>query len=84
MFVDYSYYLLKHLYKGVWFRKKEDVKAVHLTFDDGPIPEVTTWVLSVLRQYNVKATFFCIGNNVRKHPDIYSRFTICIVNKGKT
>ena len=73
MFVDYSYYLLKHLYKGVLFRKKEETKAVHLTFDDGPIPGVTAWVLDVLRQYDIKATFFCIGDNVRKHPDIYAQ-----------
>lgn len=41
-----------------------------LTFDDGPIPEVTPWVLEQLAAYNARATFFCIGDNVRKHPDI--------------
>ncbi|MDR1699285.1 MAG: polysaccharide deacetylase family protein [Prevotellaceae bacterium] len=72
--VSYTYYLLKHLYKGVWFRRQEECeKIVHLTFDDGPIPEVTNWVLDVLRQYNIKATFFCIGDNVRKYPDVYAQ-----------
>lgn len=44
-----------------------------LTFDDGPIPEVTPWVLTELEKYNAKATFFCVGNNVRQHPDIFQR-----------
>jgi peptidoglycan-N-acetylglucosamine deacetylase len=43
---------------------------VFLTFDDGPIPEVTPEVLQILNKYNVKATFFCVGDNVRKHPEI--------------
>ena len=44
-------------------------RAVYLTFDDGPIPEVTPWVLSVLDKYQIKATFFMVGDNVRKHPE---------------
>jgi len=44
-------------------------RAVYLTFDDGPIPEVTPWVLDVLDKYRIKATFFMVGDNVRKHPD---------------
>lgn len=43
-------------------------KAVYLTFDDGPIPEITPWVLDLLDKYNIKATFFLVGDNVRKHP----------------
>jgi len=42
-----------------------------ITFDDGPIPEITPRVLEILKAYNAKATFFCIGENVRKHPEIY-------------
>jgi peptidoglycan/xylan/chitin deacetylase (PgdA/CDA1 family) len=63
--------LLKKLYPSlVWdFNLKE--KAIYLTFDDGPIPEVTPFVLDTLAKYNAKATFFCIGDNVRKHPSIY-------------
>jgi len=48
-------------------------KAVYLTFDDGPIPESTPFILDTLRQYSVKATFFMVGDNVRKHPDLYER-----------
>lgn len=65
-----------HLYrllfpKSVWRIKVPLQKTVYLTFDDGPIPEVTPWVLDLLDRYNVKATFFCVGDNVRKHPDVY-------------
>lgn len=45
--------------------------SVYLTFDDGPIPEITEWVLKTLDNYNIKATFFCVGDNVRKHPSIF-------------
>jgi len=50
----------------------KDDKVLYLTFDDGPIPIITPWVLDTLQQYNAKATFFCIGNNVEKHPDIFN------------
>lgn len=46
-------------------------KVIYLTFDDGPTPEITNWTLDVLKQYYAKATFFCIGNNIEKHPDIF-------------
>lgn len=49
-----------------------------MTFDDGPIPEITPWVLDILKQYGVKAHFFCVGDNVRKYPEIYQR----ILNEG--
>lgn len=56
----------------VWaFSRKED--AIYLTFDDGPIPEVTPWVLDELKKHGAKATFFCIGENVQKHPEIFRR-----------
>lgn len=44
---------------------------VYLTFDDGPIPEVTPWVLDLLDRYGIKATFFMVGDNVRRHPDVF-------------
>ena len=46
-------------------------KELYLTFDDGPTPEITDWVLSTLKAYNAKATFFCIGNNIEKHPELF-------------
>ncbi len=48
-----------------------DKKEIYLTFDDGPIPEITTWVLQTLAKFNAKATFFCIGDNISKYPDIF-------------
>ena len=53
-------------------------KSIYLTFDDGPTPKITNWVLNTLKQYNAKATFFCIGNNIEKHPDIFQN----ILNEG--
>ena len=46
-------------------------KVIYLTFDDGPTPEITNWTLDILKKYNAKATFFCIGNNIEKHPSIF-------------
>lgn len=53
------------------WRIPTEERVLHLTFDDGPIPEVTPWVLDTLRPYDAKATFFCVGDNVRRHPDIF-------------
>jgi len=46
---------------------------IYLTFDDGPTPKITAWVLEQLKVYNAKATFFCIGHNIEKHPDIFQQ-----------
>jgi len=54
----------------VWDFSSMD-KTLYLTFDDGPTPEITQWTLNMLKQYNAKATFFCIGNNVSKYPTIF-------------
>lgn len=51
--------------------KKEESKTLYLSFDDGPVPEVTPWVLELLDRYNAKASFFCIGDNIHKHPDVF-------------
>ncbi|MBL7806229.1 MAG: polysaccharide deacetylase family protein [Saprospiraceae bacterium] len=56
----------------VWHIPTED-KVLYLTFDDGPVPEATPWVLDLLLHYGAKATFFCVGDNVRKHPEIFER-----------
>ena len=48
-------------------------KVIYLTFDDGPIPEVTPWVLEQLDAFNAKATFFCVGDNIRKYTDVFQR-----------
>ena len=57
--------------EAIWRIKHRNRKTAYLTFDDGPIPEVTPWVLDTLDRYGVKATFFFVGDNVKKHPHLY-------------
>ncbi len=64
-------WFLRLLFPRTTWREKGKDKRVFITFDDGPIPEITPWVLETLKTYNAKATFFCVGDNVRKHPAIY-------------
>lgn len=61
---------IQKLFPNFTWRIPTSEKIIHLTFDDGPIPEVTPWVLETLAKYDAKATFFCVGDNVRKHPDV--------------
>lgn len=56
--------------EAIWRIKRRNTKTVYLTFDDGPIPEVTPWVLDLLDRYGIKATFFMVGDNVRRHPEL--------------
>jgi peptidoglycan/xylan/chitin deacetylase (PgdA/CDA1 family) len=56
----------------VW-QVKTDHKTVYLTFDDGPIPELTEQILEILAKYHAKATFFCVGENVARYPEIYAK-----------
>ncbi|HTL82349.1 MAG TPA: polysaccharide deacetylase family protein [Bacteroidia bacterium] len=70
--------LLRQLYPGALWRVKTNEKKIFLTFDDGPVPGVTTEVLSVLKQFGAQATFFCVGDNVRKHPEIFQQ----IISEG--
>ena len=60
-----------------WFRPENllcrmpaDRKAIYITFDDGPIPEATPEALEILGKYNARATFFLVGDNIRKHPEL--------------
>ena len=70
-FIKYPF-LLKKLYPNRITKIKTE-RTIYLTFDDGPIPEITPWVLDILKQYNAKATFFCIGDNIRKHPEVFQQ-----------
>ena len=73
MHVVRPFFLLpQYFHEGIW-RMSAKSKTVYLTFDDGPISEVTPWVLDVLKERGVKATFFCVGDNVDKHPEIFQR-----------
>jgi peptidoglycan/xylan/chitin deacetylase (PgdA/CDA1 family) len=72
--------LIKTLFsKWIWDIPSKE-KVVYLTFDDGPTPKVTPWVLDELNKYNFKATFFCIGDNIRKYPEIFKK----IISEGHT
>lgn len=64
---------LRWLYPRATWRMDKNEKAVYLTFDDGPIPEATPFILDTLAEYGVKATFFMVGDNVKKHPELYDR-----------
>ena len=71
----------RKLFPGALFRLPESGLSpgvVYLTFDDGPIPEVTPWVLDILDQFDVKATFFMVGENIRRHPELLQE----VVNRG--
>jgi peptidoglycan/xylan/chitin deacetylase (PgdA/CDA1 family) len=61
------------MYPDFIWRIPEKEKTIYLTFDDGPIPEVTPWVLEQLEKYDAKATFFCVGENITKHPEVFSQ-----------
>lgn len=65
--------LLKKLFSNYIWDLPNNEKKVFLTFDDGPTPEITDWVLEQLEKHNAKATFFCIGANIEKHPRILKR-----------
>jgi peptidoglycan/xylan/chitin deacetylase (PgdA/CDA1 family) len=70
--------LLRKFYsRATWHLERSD-NSMYLTFDDGPVTGLTEWVLDELKHYGAKATFFCVGANIRKNPDIFDR----IQNEG--
>jgi peptidoglycan-N-acetylglucosamine deacetylase len=78
MFLHKTNFLMRALYPDFIWRKSLLEKKIYLTFDDGPIPEITEFVLETLAKYQAKATFFCIGDNIRKHPLIFQK----LINEG--
>ena len=62
---------LRLIYRSCMWRKSNQERVLYLSFDDGPHPEATPFVLDQLSKFNAKASFFCIGKNVQLHPDIY-------------
>lgn len=73
-------FILPLLYPGLLWRMPTEEKTLYLTFDDGPIPGQTEFVLEELRKLSIKATFFCIGDNIRKHTEVFEK----VVNEGHT
>ncbi len=74
--------VLKYVYPNLlWDKKKEhqpEKPCLYLTFDDGPVPGITPFVLDTLKTYQAQATFFCVGENVEDHPDLYRK----IIDQG--
>lgn len=70
--------LIQYLLYYFEFKIKGENKTLYLTFDDGPIPEVTPEVLDILDKYNAKATFFCVADNIKKHPEVFQS----IIDRG--
>ena len=78
MIIEQPARFLRWLYPHAIWRMDPSVKAVYLTFDDGPIPEATPFVLDTLARYGIKATFFMVGDNIRKYPELFER----VVSEG--
>jgi peptidoglycan-N-acetylglucosamine deacetylase len=80
MLIERPFYSIRKLFPNAVWKKPGKQKVVYLTFDDGPVPEVTPDVLALLKKYEVKATFFCVGENVCKYPEVYD----LIIQQGHT
>lgn len=63
-------WIVSVLYKNLIWKIPATKKVIYLTFDDGPVPETTEWILNELSKFNVGATFFCVGENVQKYPNL--------------
>ena len=68
-----THWSIKKLFSNYVWDIPNNGNKVYLTFDDGPTPEITEWTLNLLKEYNAKATFFCIGDNIRKYPEIFMK-----------
>ncbi|MFI5149513.1 MAG: polysaccharide deacetylase family protein [Bacteroidia bacterium] len=65
--------LLKKFYPSMLWRVETTEKALYLTFDDGPHPEITPWVLNELKKAGARAVFFCVGDNIERYPELYQQ-----------
>jgi len=66
-------WLVKAIFPSYVWSLPADDNAVYITFDDGPHPSITPWVLNQLKEYDAQASFFCVGNNVQLYPDVYDQ-----------
>ena len=71
MIIEQPSIWLRWLFPGATWRMNRNERSVYLTFDDGPIPESTPFILQTLKEFGIHATFFMVGDNVRKYPDLY-------------
>ncbi len=65
--------LIKKIFSNYIWDLPNNENKIYITFDDGPTPEITEWTLNQLHKFNAKATFFCIGDNIRKHPELFQK-----------
>jgi peptidoglycan/xylan/chitin deacetylase (PgdA/CDA1 family) len=72
---DWAFYktpkFIQSLFPSLIWKINTSEKVIYPTFDDGPIPELTPQILEILMKFDAKATFFCVGDNIRKHPEIF-------------
>jgi peptidoglycan/xylan/chitin deacetylase (PgdA/CDA1 family) len=80
LYLTNSPFWLQWFYPTLTWHKNRKEKIIYLTFDDGPIPVVTPFVLNTLKKFNAKATFFCIGDNIDKYPEIFAE----VISEGHT
>ncbi|MCO6478691.1 MAG: polysaccharide deacetylase family protein [Phaeodactylibacter sp.] len=73
MYLVKTPHFIQNLFPNYTWRIPTQEKVLYLTFDDGPIPAVTPWVLEELKKYQAKATFFCVGDNIRKYPQVFEQ-----------
>ncbi|MES2517311.1 MAG: polysaccharide deacetylase family protein [Bacteroidota bacterium] len=80
MLIHKTNFLMRAIYPNFLWRIPTQEKEIYLTFDDGPIPEITEFVSEELNKYQAKATFFCIGDNIQKYPNVFQK----LVNEQHT
>jgi len=73
MYLIHTPNFIQNLFPNFIWRIPSEKKVLYLTFDDGPIDDVTPWVLDQLTAHNAKATFFCVGENIERNPEIFKR-----------
>lgn len=73
MFIYRIPFFLQKLFPAYTWKVNTNDKQLFLTFDDGPHPQITPWVLNILAEFNAKATFFCVADNVKKYPNVYKQ-----------
>ena len=71
MYLSFTPRFLQSMFPDLVWRIETDQKELYLSFDDGPIPEVTPWVLDQLDLYQAKASFFCVGQNIERYPELF-------------
>lgn len=70
-------YWLSWFYPALTWHKDRSEKCLFLTFDDGPVPDVTEEIIFILKKYGILATFFCVGENIQRYPELFDQLKTC-------